>query len=101
MMDIDERKFGDLVGSIDEGTSSARFVLFKAETAEVVCYHQKELKQITPQEGWVEQDPMEILHVVEECIEKTIEKLIALNGNPKVRDFTTFTNSFFAINWQK
>lgn len=76
--------FGPLVGSIDEGTSSARFVLFKAETAEIVCYHQKELKQITPQEGWVEQDPMVLLEVVEECIEHTIEKLIALNGDPRV-----------------
>jgi glycerol kinase len=76
--------FGPLVGAIDEGTSSARFVLFKAETAEIVCYHQKELKQITPQEGWVEQDPMELLDVVEECIANTIEKLIALNGDPKV-----------------
>lgn len=72
--------FGPLIGSIDEGTSSARFVLFKAETAEIVCYHQKELSQTTPREGWVEQDPMEILQVVEECIEKTVEKLIALGG---------------------
>lgn len=76
-------KFGPLIGSIDEGTSSARFVLFKAGTAEIVCYHQKELAQITPQEGWVEQDPMELLGVVEECIQKAIEKLIALDGDPK------------------
>lgn len=72
--------FGDLVGSIDEGTSSARFVLFKAGTADIVCFHQLELRQITPLEGWVEQDAMEILRVVEECIEKTVEKLIALGG---------------------
>lgn len=77
-------KFGPLVGSIDEGTSSARFVLFKAETAEIVCFHQEELRQITPKEGWVEQDPMEILSVVEDCIAKTIEKLIAMDGSPGV-----------------
>ncbi|XP_035917256.1 glycerol kinase [Anopheles stephensi] len=77
------KKFGDLVGSIDEGTSSARFLLFRAETAEVVCFHQKELRLICPQEGWVEQDPNEILSVVYECIERTLEKLIELGGNPQ------------------
>lgn len=73
-----------LVGAIDEGTSSARFILFEAGTSNVVCYHQIEIPQITPQEGWVEQDPMLILEVVERCIEITIEKLIKMNGDPKV-----------------
>lgn len=73
------------VGAIDEGTSSARFIIFEAGTANVVCYHQIEIPQITPQEGWVEQDPMLILDVVERCIEITIEKLIKMNGDPKVR----------------
>ncbi|KAG4065728.1 hypothetical protein HA402_012406 [Bradysia odoriphaga] len=72
-----------LVGAIDEGTSSARFILFEAGTANVVCYHQIEIPQITPQEGWVEQDPMLILEVVQRCIEITIEKLIKMNGDPK------------------
>lgn len=78
------KPFGDLVGSIDEGTSSARFVLFKAETAEIMCFHQLELPQITPMEGWVEQDAMQILTVVQECVEKAVEKLIALGGHPSV-----------------
>lgn len=47
------KPFGDLVGSIDEGTSSARFALFKAGTADIVCYHQLELSHVTPNEGWV------------------------------------------------
>ncbi|XP_072376457.1 glycerol kinase 3 [Diabrotica undecimpunctata] len=72
---------GPLVGAIDEGTSSARFLLFKAGTPEVVASHQIELSQIYPQEGWVEQDPLEILSVVETCIEKTIDKLITLGGS--------------------
>lgn len=78
------KPFGDLVGSIDEGTSSARFVLFKAETTEIICFHQLELPQITPMEGWVEQDAVQILSVVEECVDKTIEKLIAMGGHPSV-----------------
>lgn len=76
-------KMGPLVGAIDEGTSSARFILFKAGTSEVVASHQQELKQKYPQEGWVEQDPMEILSVVNVCIEKTIDKLKELGGTVK------------------
>ncbi|GAB0097048.1 Glycerol kinase [Sergentomyia squamirostris] len=75
-------KFGPLVGAIDEGTSSARVLLFKVETSEVVCFHQVEIRQIYPQEGWVEQDPMEILEAVRECLARTVEKLQALGGSP-------------------
>lgn len=81
---MSSKPFGDLIGAIDEGTSSARFVLFKAGTTDILCNHQIELRKITPNEGWVEQDAMEILNVVVECIEKTIEKLIKLGGSPKV-----------------
>lgn len=80
------KPFGNLVGSIDEGTTSARFILFKAETTEIVCYHQIPIQSITPNEGWVEQNASDILRAVEECIEKTIEKLIDLGGDPSVSD---------------
>lgn len=81
---MSSKPFGDLIGAIDEGTTSARFVLFKAGTTNILCYHQIELRKITPNEGWVEQSAMEILHAVVECIEKTVEKLIDLGGNPQV-----------------
>lgn len=77
-------KFGPLVGAIDEGTSSARFILFKAETADVVCSHQQPIAQITPQEGWVEQDPYVLLNAVLECVARASEKLVALGGSVKV-----------------
>lgn len=64
-----------LIGAIDEGTSSARFILFRAESKDVIASHQISLKQTYPQEGWVEQDPKEILNVVNKCIEETIAKL--------------------------
>jgi glycerol kinase len=51
------------------------------EKAEVVCFHQQEIAQLHPQEGWVEQSPTEILDVVNECIEKCIEKLVELGGS--------------------
>ncbi|XP_063373914.1 glycerol kinase 3 [Cydia amplana] len=76
-------KFGPLVGAIDEGTSSARFIIFKANTTEVVALHQKSLDQHFPQEGWVEQDPMAILEVVTTCVEKAVEKLEAMGGRAK------------------
>lgn len=78
------KKFGDLVGAIDEGTSSARFVLFKLGTSNIICFHQLEIQNITPHEGWVEQSPADILDTVRLCIEKTIEKLITLGGSPTV-----------------
>lgn len=71
---------GPLVGALDEGTSSARFILFKAGTTEVVASSQEELSKIYPKEGWVEQDPKEILRVVRSCIENTIDQLISLGG---------------------
>lgn len=78
------QKFGDLVGAIDEGTSSARFVLFKLGTSDIICFHQLEIRNITPHEGWVEQSPVDILDTVRLCIEKTIEQLISLGGSPTV-----------------
>ncbi|XP_029458939.1 glycerol kinase isoform X2 [Rhinatrema bivittatum] len=76
-----ERTIGPLVGAIDQGTSSSRFLVFNAETAELLGYHQVEIEQKFPKEGWVEQDPKEILQSVYECVEKTCEKLSHLNVN--------------------
>ncbi|KAM5238791.1 glycerol kinase-like [Ctenodactylus gundi] len=70
---------GPLVGAVDQGTSSTRFLVFNSETAELLSYHQVEIKQVFPREGWVEQDPKEILLSVRECIQKACEKLVQLN----------------------
>ncbi|XP_021118266.1 glycerol kinase isoform X9 [Heterocephalus glaber] len=53
--------------------------VFNSKTAELLSHHQVEIKQEFPREGWVEQDPKEILQSVYECIEKTCEKLGQLN----------------------
>lgn len=79
------KQFGSLIAAIDEGTSSARCLIFKAETAEVVASYQKTLDQKFPQEGWVEQDPMEILKVVQECIKGSVEELVRLGGSATVK----------------
>lgn len=75
-------KFGPIVGAIDEGTSSARFLAFAASTSEVLTFHQIEIPQQCPQEGWVEQDPMDILQAVRECIIKTTDNLRKLDIDP-------------------
>jgi glycerol kinase len=48
-----------LVGAIDQGTSSTRFIVFDDSTR-IVTESQVEHAQIYPQPGWVEHDPVEI-----------------------------------------
>ena len=47
------------VGAIDQGTTSSRFIVFD-EGGGIVALAQKEHRQIYPQAGWVEHDPIEI-----------------------------------------
>ncbi|XP_008053562.1 glycerol kinase 2-like, partial [Carlito syrichta] len=70
---------GPLVGSVVQGTSSTRFLVFNSKTSELLSHHQVELTQEFPREGWVEQDPKEILQSVYECMARTCEKLRDLN----------------------
>jgi len=64
-----------LVGAIDQGTSSTRFMVFEAGSGQVVGQHQQEVKQLFPHESWVEQDPLELLESVETCIKAVTEQL--------------------------
>ncbi|KAL6441293.1 hypothetical protein ACFW04_003506 [Cataglyphis niger] len=75
-------RYGPLVGAIDEGTSSARFLVFAANTAEILTYHQISITQILPKEGWVEQDALEILKAVRECLKQTVHNLRQLTIDP-------------------
>ena len=45
--------------ALDQGTSSSRSIVFD-HTGQVVAMAQREFRQIYPQPGWVEHDPMEI-----------------------------------------
>ncbi|KAM9455160.1 glycerol kinase 3 isoform 2-T2 [Clarias gariepinus] len=75
----DRISLGPLVAAIDQGTSSTRFLVFNAKTAELLSHHQVEIQQSFPKEGWVEEDPKEILQSVYECMDRTCEKLTQLN----------------------
>lgn len=45
--------------SLDQGTTSSRAIIFN-EVGDLIAMAQKEFKQIFPQAGWVEHDPLEI-----------------------------------------
>src|SRR4051795_9926770 len=55
------------VGAVDQGTTSSRFMVFDQNGTEV-ARHQIEHRQILPQPGWVEHDPLEIASRVDEVI---------------------------------
>jgi glycerol kinase len=52
---------GDYIGALDLGTTSNRFIIFDRK-GRIKGADQKEHRQIFPQPGWVEHDPMEIWH---------------------------------------
>ena len=56
-----------LVGAIDQGTTSTRFMVFDANGREV-ARRQLEHEQILPRPGWVEHDAIEIAARVDEVI---------------------------------
>jgi glycerol kinase len=47
------------IGAIDQGTTSSRFIVFD-RAGETIATAQMEHRQIYPQPGWVEHDPLEI-----------------------------------------
>ena len=62
------------VMSLDQGTTSSRCILFDHE-GNICSSAQKEFRQIFPQPGWVEHDPMEIWRTTLEVAKNAMEKL--------------------------
>lgn len=71
---MSELKEGELVGSLDCGTTSVRFIVFDSHAA-IVAQSQLEFPQYYPHPGWHEHDPVEIQQVSEECIVRACEQL--------------------------
>ena len=67
------------IGSIDQGTTSSRFIVFDRAGA-TIARAQREHRQIFPQPGWVEHDPIEIRDNVAAVI---AEALRGANLTPK------------------
>jgi glycerol kinase len=64
---------GPLIGAIDQGTTSSRFIVFD-RAGRIVSVAQKEHEQIYPKPGWVEHDPMEIWRNTEAVIAGALSK---------------------------
>jgi len=64
---------GKYVASIDQGTSSTRFMVFSS-TGEVVSVHQEEHQQMSPRVGCSEHNPLEIWQKTQTCIRKAMQK---------------------------
>jgi len=62
------------IGAIDEGTTSARFFIFDKH-GNIVSQAREEIPLITPQAGWVEQDPIGIINSVNSCISRVVQDI--------------------------
>ncbi|KAJ8322665.1 Glycerol kinase [Batrachochytrium dendrobatidis] len=69
------------IGSIDQGTSSTRFMVFDT-AGHIVASHQTEFAQVLPQAGWVEHDLEVIYQTVVTCIQKTVADMSAMGLQP-------------------
>ena len=68
------------IGSLDQGTSSTRFMIFDAD-GKVVGQHQMEHRQILPQAGWVEHDAAEIWERTKEVIAAALKQADILGSD--------------------
>lgn len=64
-----------LIGAIDQGTSSTRFLVYQLQPRKIIASHQIEIQQHFPHPGWVEINPEEIINTTTECINVSCEKV--------------------------
>lgn len=86
-----------LIGSIDQGTSSTRVILFNTK-GEAVHSHQIEFDSIYPQPGWVEQDPNSLWKTVIECMEAVYAQC-SVSQRQKVKAFGITNQRETSILW--
>jgi glycerol kinase len=77
---------GPLIGAIDQGTSSTRFLVFEQGTGRLVASSQIEMKRLTPREGWVEIDPNVLMSSVYATMANVHDQLLAAGGRQPAND---------------
>lgn len=70
------------VGSIDQGTTSSRFLIFDSNGT-LVTFHQVEFAQHYPHPGWFEHNPYDLINSVTECIRVAIESFELMGHDVK------------------
>lgn len=73
------------IASIDQGTTSTRCMLFDHQ-GRVVSIAQKEHRQIYPQPGWVEHDPIEIWQRTQEVVRQAMAEASIASGGSAARE---------------
>ena len=68
------------IAAIDQGTTSSRCIIFDHD-GQIISIDQQEHKQIFPQSGWVEHNPIEIWQRVREVVENALLKANLTNKN--------------------
>ena len=63
----------EYIGAIDQGTTSTRFIIFD-RAGQIVSSAQREHRQIYPQPGWVEHDPVEIWQRTREVMDDAMRQ---------------------------
>ncbi len=87
----EERTRKWFVGSIDQGTTSSRFIIFDGDGVPVAS-HQIEFENLYPRPGWHEHDPMALLASVEACVERAIIDFVALGHDTRLIRAVGITN---------
>lgn len=64
-----------LIGVIDAGTRYVKFSIFKCRENKEYVKALQDVPTYKPEEGWHEQDPMEILQLVRKCIDAALKQL--------------------------
>uniref|UniRef100_A0A7S2S9L1 glycerol kinase n=1 Tax=Eucampia antarctica TaxID=49252 RepID=A0A7S2S9L1_9STRA len=90
-----------LIGSLDQGTSSTRFLLVDAETGHIVSSSQKEHQQYFPEPGWVEHDANEIWTRCKECITETMQQNSGVNSIDEIVSIGITNQRETCILWDK
>ena len=65
------------IAALDQGTTTSRAILFNSR-GEIVSKAQYPFRQIFPQPGWVEHDPMEIWATTVRALSEAVAQAVSL-----------------------